>query len=160
MLRTAVAGIEPTMPVVIESMPQRVYQLAERPRFNAVLLGLFAGMGLVMAAVGLYGVVSFLVAQRRREMGIRLALGATSGRIARLVLSEAGRWVAVGAAIGLGGSAAAARLMSSMLSGVSGNDRLGVGAPVALLLVVALAAAWIPARRAATVDPAEALRHE
>jgi putative ABC transport system permease protein len=160
MIRAEIAAIEPTLPVTIETMPQRVYKLAERPRFNAILLGLFAGLGLVLAAVGLYGVISFLVAQRTREIGIRIALGATSGTVARLVLSYAARWTIGGAVVGLLASLGAARLLGSMLYGVSDRDPWAIGVPMVLLLSVALAAAWLPARRAASVDPCDALRHE
>jgi ABC-type antimicrobial peptide transport system permease subunit len=150
------------MPVNIETLDQRVGKLAERPRFNALLLGLFAGMGLMLAAIGLYGVMSFLVAQRTREIGIRMALGATPGAVARLVLAHAARWTAAGAVLGAIGSLWAARLLDALLFHVSAKDPWTlasvIAGAIAVLLGTALAAAWIPSRRAARVDPMQALR--
>jgi putative ABC transport system permease protein len=108
-VRADVAALDPTLPVNIETLDQRVGKLAQRPRFNAWLLGLFAGMGLLLSAIGLYGVVSFLVAQRTGEIGVRMALGATPGAVARLVLGHAARWTFAGAALGVIGSWFAAR---------------------------------------------------
>jgi predicted permease len=159
-VRVTAAALDPTMPVNIETLNQRVGKLAERPRFNALLLGLFAGMGLTLAAIGLYGVMSFLVAQRTREIGVHMALGATPGAVARLVLAHAARWTAAGAALGAIGSLWAARLLDALLFHVSANDPWTLTAAIALLLGTALAAAWIPSRRAARVDPMQALRQE
>ena len=103
-VRAEVAALDPTLPVNIETLDQRVGKLAQRPRFNAWLLGLFAAMGLLLSAIGLYGVVSFLVAQRTPEIGVRMALGATPGAVARLVLGHAARWTFAGAALGVVGS--------------------------------------------------------
>jgi predicted permease len=159
-VRAQVARLDATLPVQIDTLSQRVSKLAERPRFSAVLLAIFAGMGLLLAAIGLYGVISCLVLQRTREIGVRMALGATPGGIARLVLSQAGRWAAAGSALGVAGSLIAVRLLRSMLFRVSANDPASLLAAVCLLLSVALLAAWLPARRAARVDPMEALRME
>jgi predicted permease len=161
-VRATAAALDPTMPVNIETLDQRVGKLAERPRFNALLLGLFAGMGLMLAAIGLYGVMSFLVAQRTREIGIRMALGATPGAVARLVLAHAARWTAAGAVLGAIGSLWAARLLDALLFHVSAKDPWTlasvIAGAIAVLLGTALAAAWIPSRRAARVDPMQALR--
>ena len=157
-VRTTVAALDPVLPVKIETMDERVGKLAERPRFNAWLLGLFAAMGLLLAAIGLYGVISFLVAQRTQEIGVRMALGATPAAVARLVLGHAARWTAAGATLGIAGSLLAARLLGSMLFHVSARDPWILAAAVAALWTVAMLAAWIPARRAARVDPMEALR--
>jgi predicted permease len=159
-VRTEVAALDPTLPVNIETLDQRVGKLAERPRFNALLLGLFAGMGLLLAAIGLYGVMSFLVAQRTQEIGVRMALGATPAVIARLVLGHAARWTAAGAVAGTIGSMFAVRLLRAMLFHVSGKDPWTWAAAVAVLLAIAMLAAWIPSRRAARVDPMQALRQE
>ncbi len=159
-VRATAAELDPTVPVNIETLSQRVGKLAQRPRFNALLLGLFAGMGLTLAAIGIYGVMSFLVTQRTREIGVRMALGATPGAVAGLVLAHAARWTAAGAALGAIGSLWAARLLDSLLFHVSAGDPWTLTSAIALLSGTALAAAWTPARRAARVDPMEALRQE
>jgi ABC-type antimicrobial peptide transport system permease subunit len=153
-LRAEVAELDPTTPVNIESMEQHVGKLAEGPRFDAVLLGLFAGMGLLLAAIGLYGVVSFLVMQRTQEIGVRMALGATPAAITHMVLRHAARSTAAGAVLGAIGSLFALRLLSSMLFHVSAHD------PWTVAAVLAMLAAWAPSRRAARVNPVEALRQE
>jgi putative ABC transport system permease protein len=159
-IRSEVAAIDPTLPVVIETMTQRVNKLADRPRFNAVLLGLFAAIGVSLAAIGLYGVISFLVAQRTQEIGVRMALGATSNNILRLVFAHAMRWTAAGILIGLLGSLAATRCLRSLLYQVPARDPWTLAITVAVLLAVALLAAWFPSRRALSVDPLIALKQE
>jgi putative ABC transport system permease protein len=129
-------------------------------RVSAILLSIFGGMGLLLAAVGLYGVVSFLVARRTREIGIRIALGATRRRVLQTVLADAGRMVGVGTALGLLLAVAATRLLRSALYGVSALDPLVYAGTAALLLLIALVAALSPARRALRVDPVVALRAE
>ncbi|HSB13758.1 MAG TPA: ABC transporter permease [Bryobacteraceae bacterium] len=159
-VRAKIASIDPTLPVNIRTMEQRVGKLAERPRFNALLLGIFAAMGLLLAAVGLYGVVSFLVAQRTREIGVRMALGAAPAAITRDVLKRTVRWAAAGAVAGVIGSIFATRLLQGMLYRVSAADPWTFTGALAVLMGVTLLAAWIPSRRAARVDPMEALRQE
>jgi hypothetical protein len=159
-VRAEVAGLDHALPVKLETMDQRVGTLAERPRFNALLLGIFAGMGVLLAAVGLYGVASFLVAQRVQEIGVCMALGATPGAIAVLVLKQSAQWTAAGTVVGLAGSLFAVRWLAAMLFGVSARDPWMLAAPAVLLFGIALAAAWVPSRRAARVDPIEALRQE
>jgi predicted permease len=159
-VRAQVSALDPTLPVNVETLDRRVGKLAERPRFNAWLLGLFAGMGLLLSAIGLYGVVSFLVAQRTQEIGVRMALGATPGAVARLVLGHAARWTAAGAVLGVIGSLLAVRWTETMLFHVSARDPRILAAAVAALWAVAMLAAWIPSRRASRVDPMEALRQE
>jgi ABC-type antimicrobial peptide transport system permease subunit len=159
-VRAALAGIDATLPVNIETVEQRVGKLAERARFNALLLGIFAGMGLLLAAIGLYGVISFLVAQRTQEIGVRMALGATPSAISRLVLCQAALWTTAGAVLGIVGSLFAVRLFGAMLFHVPAKDPWTLAAASAVLFTVALAAAWIPSRRAARVDPMQALRQE
>jgi len=157
-VRAELAALDPTLPVSIETLDQRVGKLAQRPRFNAWLLGLFAAMGLLLAAIGLYGVVSFLVAQRTQEIGVRMALGATPGAVARLVLGHAARWTFAGAALGVIGSLFAARLLEAILFHVSARDPWILAAAVAALCATAMLAAWVPSRRAARVNPMQALR--
>src|SRR3984893_18701806 len=159
-IRTETAAIDPTVPVTIEGMKTRVGKLAQRPRFTAVFLSLFAGMGVMLAAIGIYGVVEFLVAQQTREIGIRIALGATARSILRMVLSNMVRWTAAGAALGLLGSWLSSRVLESLLFEVRAHDPFLLGAALFALLAVAFLAAWIPARRAMRVDPMVALRYE
>jgi len=159
-VRGEIAALDPTLPVTIETMDQRVGKMAERPRFNALLLGIFAGLGVLLAAIGLYGVISFLVAQRAQEIGVRMALGATPGAIARMVLGQAALWTAAGTVLGAIGSLFAVRLLERMLFHVSAKDPWTFAGAVVMLLAVALAAAWIPSRRAARVDPMQVLRQE
>ena len=159
-VRAEVAALDPTLPVNVETLNQRAGKLAQRPRFNAWLLGLFAGMGLLLSAIGLYGVVSFLVAQRTREIGVRMALGATPAAVARLVLGHAARWTLTGAALGVIGSFFAARWLEAMLFHVSARDPWILAAAVGGLCATAMLAAWLPSRRAARVDPMQALRQE
>jgi len=159
-VRSQLATLDPALPVAIAPLSEKIGKLAERPRFNAVLLGLFASVGLLLAAVGLYGVISFLVTQRTAEIGIRMALGATPGSVSRRVLRSAAAWTAGGAAVGIAGSIAVARLLDRMLFGVSSKDPWTLAAAAAALFAIALAAAWAPARRASRVDPMQALRGE
>ena len=159
-LRAEVTALDPTMPVIIESMQQHFGKLTSRPRFNAVLLGLFAGMGLLLAAIGLYGVVSFLVAQRTQEIGVRMALGATPEAIGGMVLRHAARSTAAGAVLGAVGSFFALRLLGTMLFRVPARDPWTVVGVLVVLMAVAMLAAWVPSRRAARVNPVEALRAE
>jgi ABC-type antimicrobial peptide transport system permease subunit len=159
-VRAEIAVLDPTLPVKLSTMEQRLGVLAERPRFNAVVLVIFAGIGVLLAAIGLYGVASFLVTQRVREIGVRMALGATPWSIAVLVLRQSAGWTATGAIAGLGGSLLAVRWLESMLFQVSPRDPWILAAPAGLLFAVTLVAAWVPSRRAARVDPIEALRQE
>ncbi|HEY6304862.1 MAG TPA: ABC transporter permease [Candidatus Angelobacter sp.] len=159
-LRKEVAAIDPTLPVQIDTMDLRVRHLEQQPRFNAFLLTLFAAVGLLLALIGLYGVISFLVGQRTQEIGVRMALGATRGSIMNLVLSQAARWTALGVVVGAAGSLFAARLIRALLFEVPANDYLSLVMSVVLLFATALLAASVPSRRAATTDPLVALRHE
>ena len=159
-LKKEIAAIDPALPVTVSTMQQRVSRLNDRPRFNAILLALFAGMGLVLAAIGLYGVMSFLVGQRTQEIGVRMALGATPRAITKLILSHAAVWTLGGALAGLIGSLFAFRAVRSLLFEVPERDPWTLAVVLPGLLLVALAAAWIPSRRAARVDPMTALRHE
>jgi len=134
-------------------------QVAE-PRLYALLLGVFAFIALVLAAVGIYSVIAYSVAQRTQEIGVRLALGAQTGAILKLVVGQGMKLVASGVALGLAASFSLTRLMSNMLFGVSAVDPMTFGAITLLLTFVALLACWIPARRAMRLDPMIALRYE
>jgi putative ABC transport system permease protein len=159
-LRQSVASLDGSLPVEIASVAKTTDRLAVRPRFNATLLGLFAMIGLALAAFGLYGVLGFLVVQRTREIGVRMAIGASPGSIVRLILATAGKWLIFGLTFGLCLSVAVASALRSLLLGVSPFDPAAWVFSATILLLTALAAAWVPSRRAAAVDPMEVLRHE
>jgi ABC-type antimicrobial peptide transport system permease subunit len=159
-IRAEIAGVDPTLPVNIQTMDQRVSQMAGRPRFETALLGLFAFVGVLLAAIGIYGVISFMVTQRTQEIGVRMALGATRADVLKLITSSGARLVAIGAGAGLLASLLIARLMASLLFGIGPADPLTFIAVVLFLAAVALVATWIPARSAARVDPLVALRYE
>jgi putative ABC transport system permease protein len=159
-VRSALASVDSTLPITVETMEQQVGKLAAGARFHASLLGAFAGLALLLAAIGLYGVMSYLVEQRSAEIGVRMALGATPAAIARQVLGEAARWVLAGAAAGIAASVWAARLIDRMLFHAAPHDPATLVAASAVLLAVALVASWVPSRRAAGMDPMKALRGE
>jgi ABC-type antimicrobial peptide transport system permease subunit len=124
------------------------------------LLTAFAGLAIVLASVGLYGVIAYLVAQRTHEIGVRMALGARSRDVLRMVLGHGLRLVVIGVVLGLAGALALTRFLTGQLYGVRPTDPLTFVAVTVLLALVALAATWLPARRAARVDPMIALRNE
>ncbi len=159
-IRAEVAALDPTLPITISTMDQQVSRLSVRPRFNAALLGSFAGLGLLMAAIGLYGVMAFLVTQRTQEIGVRMALGATSRNIMTLVLRYALRFSLAGIMFGLAGSLFITRFLRTLLFEVPERDPWTLSLTVVSLFIVALVAAGIPARRAARIDPMAALRHD
>ena len=159
-IRTLFSSMDPTLPVELETMKQRVDGITARPRFQATLLGAFAATGLVLAGVGLFGVMSFLVAQRRREIGVRMALGATPRDVVGLTLAFAARWTAAGMAAGAMGAILVTRWLRTLLYGVEALDPATLGAALGLLAIVGLLAAAAPARRAAQLDPMTTLREE
>ena len=160
-LRGAVSAIDRTVPVDrIETMRQLVSESVAPPRFRTVILAAFAMLALVMASIGIYGVLNYLVIQRTREFGIRLSVGASQGDLLRLVLGRAVALIGAGACLGLLGSVVLVRLIAKLLFGTAPLDPLTfVGVPL-LLAGVALAASYIPARRATRIDPMVALRQE
>jgi len=159
-VRSEIAEVDPTVPVEFATMETRVGNLASRPRFDAMLLSFFAATGVLLAGLGLFGVVSFSVSRRTQEIGVRMALGATPQNISRLVLLSIASWAVGGAAAGVIGAWFGARLLQSLLFEVSAHDPALLLTAVLILLMVAICAAWIPARRAAKVDPMLALRCE
>jgi len=142
------------------TMDQLLSDSVAQPRFYSLLLGSFAGLALVLAMVGIYGVISYSVAQRTRELGIRIALGARVQHVLMLVMGQAMMLVILGGVIGLGTAFALTRLMKKILFDVNASDPMTFGAVALLLTLVALIACYIPARRATKVDPLVALRYE
>jgi putative ABC transport system permease protein len=159
-IRTQIAHLEPNAPVEIEILSRDVDKLADRPRFETALLGFFAACGLLMAIIGLYGVISYMATQRTQEIGVRMAVGATRTDILRLIAMEGVRLIVIGGVFGLGAALAAAQLLKSLTFQVGPRDPATYIAVVSLLGLVALAATLIPARAAMRTDPGEALRHE
>ncbi len=160
-IRAAVAEADPRLVVAnIRPMEQVVAESVSRQRFSMTLLAIFAGLGLALAAVGIYGVVSYAVSQRTREFGVRMALGASPRTLLRLVLGHGLKLGALGVGIGALAAFAITRLMSSMLFGVTATDPATFAAISALLVGVVLAACSVPALRAARVDPTVAMRNE
>ncbi len=158
-VRRAVAAIDPTQPVTqFAEMQRLISDRVAANRLSAQLIAMFAGLALVLAAVGIYGVLSFSVAQRTHEIGVRMALGAGRDQVLRMILKEAGILAAAGIGIGIVGALVLTRVMRSLLFGVSATAPVAYTASCLVLMVVALLAAAVPAYRAARVDPLVALR--
>jgi len=160
-VREALASVDPMVPTgQTRSMEQVLSRSLALRTFMMTLLGLFAGLALLLASVGIYGVISYAVSQRTHEIGIRVAIGASASHVLRLVLAEGLQLILTGAALGLAGSLLLAKLLATMLFEVSPTDPAILATVTATLVTVALAACYIPARRAMRVDPIIALRHE
>jgi putative ABC transport system permease protein len=160
-IRSQIRQLDPLLPLYnIRPMEQLVADSLARPRFNMLLITIFAVLALVLASVGIYGVVSYSVTQRHHEIGVRMALGAKQSDILRMVVSQGLKLAGAGVAVGLAASFALTRSMSSLLFGVSATDPVTFAGVAVLLTLVALAACYIPARRATRVDPMIALRYE
>jgi putative ABC transport system permease protein len=157
-IRSQVAALDPTLPVDIATLRQRVAKLADQPRFQTTLVSFFAATGLVLAMIGLYGVIAYLVAQRTQEIGVRMALGADKGDILRLVMGRSLRLIVSGIAFGLVAALAATRVLSSLLYSIGPHDPATFGLVTLLLVAVAMVAALIPAKSATSVNPIVALR--
>ncbi|MBZ5620931.1 MAG: ABC transporter permease [Acidobacteriia bacterium] len=150
-----------------QSAPSRVRELLQiasgrlaPKRLTMAVIAAFAGLALVLAAIGIYGVLSFTVAQRTHEIGVRMALGAPRGSVVRMIVGQAAGLAAGGVAIGIAGALAVSHVLASLLYGVQATDPVVFAGVSAMLLGVAVTAAYLPARRAAKVDPVTALRHE
>jgi predicted lysophospholipase L1 biosynthesis ABC-type transport system permease subunit len=160
-VRQAVWALDPNLPVANVRTAQRIVdESMARTSFTMVLLLIAATVALTLGAVGLYGVVSYVVSLRTQEIGIRMALGADAGEVARRVVRQGLAVAGLGAAVGVVAAVAVTRLMASLLFGVSPTDPLTFAGVSGTLLATAALASWLPARRAAAVDPLIALRHE
>jgi putative ABC transport system permease protein len=159
-LRKTIQAVDPTLPVGIQTMEELVSLKVAHPRFNTWLLGSFSAIALVLAVVGIYGVVSYGVTQRTQEIGIRLALGARGQEVVKMVVSQGMRPVLIGALCGVAGAIALTRFLTAYLYSVTPTDPITFASVVSIFIVVALAACLVPAFRAARVDPMEALRYE
>jgi ABC-type antimicrobial peptide transport system permease subunit len=159
-MREVVRGLDPQLPLKFRTLDQVFSSSLDRQRFSLVIFAVFGVAALLLAAMGIYSVTSYAVAQRTQEIGIRMALGAQMTDVLKLVLRNAMTLVLIGAAVGLAGAYAATRVMSSLLFGVTATDVATFVAVPLLLLLVALVASLIPARRATKVDPLVALRYE
>jgi putative ABC transport system permease protein len=160
-LRKELAAMDTTIPLTnVRVFDEYISRSLARPRFNTLLLSIFAGTALLLTTIGIYGVMAYSVAQRTNEIGIRIALGAARANIFKLVIGQAMTTVAISVVIGLIGAFAATRLLNSLLFGVSAWDPITFTAIVLLISLAAFLAAWLPARRAANVDPIVALRTE
>jgi putative ABC transport system permease protein len=154
-------AVNPNLPLASVRTMQDVYgKSLARTSFTLVMLGISGAMALALGIIGIYGVMSYTVSQRKREIGIRLALGAQGGDVLQMVLRQGTKLVLVGVAAGIAVALGLTRLMASLLYGVTAHDPLTFIAVAGLLILVALLACYIPARRATLVDPLVALRYE
>jgi putative ABC transport system permease protein len=160
-VRREISAIDPSQPVSdVQTMNQVMSQTVSRARFNTLLLALFAGLATLLAAIGIFGVMSYSVTLRTREISIRMALGAQPGRMQMHILWQGLLLTLIGIAIGLAGALALTRLMSSLLFGVAATDPATFASIILILALISLLACYIPARRATRVDPLMALRYE
>jgi putative ABC transport system permease protein len=160
-VRRRLEQLDPSLPLFsVRTMDQVIDDDTRDKRFLTLLIGCFAALAALLAAIGIYGVLSYVVTQRTREIGVRIALGASRGRVLGEVLRDGARLVLVGFAVGVGGALACGRILASLLNQVRPSDPTVLAATAGLLAAVALAACYLPARRAARLDPMAALRHE
>jgi putative ABC transport system permease protein len=160
-VREVLRTLDPTLPVFdVQTMQDLLYGSVAQPRFRTYLISMFAVLALVLAALGLYGVVAYSVSQRTTELGIRMALGAQPGSILKLVVFRAAGLAAIGLAVGIVATLAGSRIVSRFLFGVSTSDPITLAVTCSIVLLVAVTASFVPALRAAEVDPAIALRAE
>jgi predicted permease len=159
-MRRKARATSPDVPVKFTTLETLLSENVAAPRFRTLLLGIFAGLAVCLAMAGVYGVMAYVVGQRSNEIGLRMALGASPGTVMRLVLRQGLALAGIGLAIGLAGAVAATRLLTKMLFEVKPGDPVTYAGVVVLLGAVAMAASYIPARRATKVDPLVALRQE
>jgi putative ABC transport system permease protein len=159
-VKSAISGINPDVSIAFKTFDARLNESIEREKVLAALSGLFGSLALLLATVGLYGVMSYNLARRRGDIGIRMALGAKRSRVLRMILGEVAILIGIGLAIGFGATLATTRLVASFLYGLQPNDPRILGVAAALLAAVAAIAGYLPARRASRLDPMIALREE
>jgi predicted permease len=160
-LRGAVDSVDKNLPLLdVRTQKEQIDSMMREQTVVAELTAAFGMLALVLASIGIYGIMAYSVSRRTNEIGIRMALGAQPARVLRMVLSEASWIVVIGVVVGVGGAIALGRVIASMLYGLKGWDPATFAIAGTLMILVALAASWIPARRAAGVDPMRALRHE
>jgi ABC-type antimicrobial peptide transport system permease subunit len=161
-VKAEIYAVDPGQPVVDDrALEEELRQSAyAQPRFNLLLFGIFAGLGLILALSGIYGVISHTVSQQTRELGIRIALGAGFSQVIGMVLKVGAKWLAIGIALGLAASLASVKVLHGLVRNVSTFDPYSFIAVTLLLIVAGLFASFWPARRAARVDPLTALRNE
>ena len=160
-ITTTIAQLDPQLPVEdLKSLPQQVQENVYLDRMISTLSAAFAALATLLAAVGLYGVLAYTVAQRTREIGVRMALGADAGRVRSMVLKQVGRMVVIGGAIGIVGALALEQTARSLLYGLEGHDPLVIAVAMGVLALVAFGAGYLPARRASKIHPMQALRYE
>ncbi|MFN2563566.1 MAG: ADOP family duplicated permease, partial [Gemmatimonadaceae bacterium] len=160
-IRDALRSVDPSVPLAdVASMEDRLYRSMAQPRDWATLLGAFAAAALGLAAIGIFGMLSYMVTTRRREIGVRMALGASRRTVVQMIMRSGLTHAIAGSALGLVAALVSARALTTVLYDVSATDPAALAAVTAVLLAVALVACWLPARRAATIDPLEAIRHE
>jgi ABC-type antimicrobial peptide transport system permease subunit len=159
-LRKLVASLEPDASVQARTLPEIRSEVFASADAVIALFAIFAGFALAMAAMGIYGVMSYAVSQRERELGIRMALGANHREVVRMVASQGARWVALGTIAGLAGAVLLSRILSGVIFEVSLFDPATFASVAGILVVVALLSNWVPARRATRVDPIATLRAE
>jgi len=160
-IRKEISAIDPEQPISnVRTLEQVVSKSVEGRRLTLILLGIFAGVSLLLAAVGIYGVMAFSVSKRTHEIGVRIALGAQVDDVLRLVVKHGMRLTLAGVAIGIFGAIALTRVLANQLYRVKATDPIALAAVSVLLIGAAAAACYLPARRAMKVDPMEALRYE
>jgi ABC-type antimicrobial peptide transport system permease subunit len=160
-LRQAVQSVDRNLPLLdIRTQQEQIAANMQHERIFANLTGAFGALALVLACIGIYGIMAWMVSRRRQEIGIRIALGARSEQVQGMVLREAAWMTLLGVAVGVAGALASGRVVAGLLYGVKAWDPATFAVSATMLVLVALVASWIPARRAAGVDPIRALRHE
>ena len=160
-MRQLVSSLDPDIPVTeVHTMQEQMFSELSQPRFAMVLLGAFAGLAIVLTIVGLYGVMTYSVARRTREIGVRMALGARRGMVLKMVLRDAAILLATGIAVGVVASLLSASVLKSMLYGTGARNPLVLMLVCAAVALAGLIAAYIPAFRAASIEPMQALRSE